>query len=967
MPDNVCRHIANVAIAHPTSVALLAHDRQHATYSDIFDQVDALTGTLSQLECASGTRIAVMLDSGPEMAVACLAIMGTSICVPINPHYPASELLSLLPRLNVTHMLTDRALYATHGELFVSMGLSVIIATPDPTAPAGRFTFEIAHKPGNPVVPSAKGTPQNLALLLHTSGSTGTPKLVPLTHENLLSAMANVVSSLALTPSDRCLNTMPMFHVGGLVDLFLAPLSVGSSIITAPTLGPQSALTSILEFSPTWYQGVPTMLADFLANLPDELPPKVANLRFIRSVSAPLPARLLADIEARLDIPVIEIFGMSETAGLIASTPLPPGMRKPGSVGIAAGPEVAIVDVLGNRIGADVRGEIVVRGPSVISSYLDQNASQSSAFIGSWMRSGDEGYLDADGYLFLTGRLKDIINRGGEKIAPSEIDIIVNELEGVAEAAAYARPHAGLGEEVGLAVVLRPGAPLSEADILHHLSPKLVQFKQPRHVDFLATLPRVPSGKLDRRAIAGLVGISSSQSEQSPPRLPETPLQRQLVEIWQRILQIDEVGLGDDFFDLGGDSLKATTLMIELEAIFDQPLDGALLFDASTIAELSEKLSHLSKDAGVFPANVSPGELPDAVYQEIKRQIAGWQGNRAQSASLITGRNTFGTKIPLFWGVTKEAEFSQLARNLDADQPIYAMRSLSTTQLKSDDNTRLLAHQYAREIVRLCPTDPIQIGGFCDGGRLAFFAAQWLKKQGRQVDLLLHDRFVPEPYDGPVTFFWGITGWLFSHEVERANKAWRRYYSGPLSVVELPVEHQMAYEDSFAPQLGRAISDELARLGGRSEPESTTFQPLEVPLPSDIYQARLSARVLPLLRQGRPHIVRTKVRNTSAHDWMPTEQSGICLAARWTNLDGFEIVQIEGFTALKQAVPSGGEVHLELEVVPPARGLPMFLVIDLLEEGVGWFGPRGSRPAKSLVMPLGRRAEAKKVYSARRR
>jgi acyl-CoA synthetase (AMP-forming)/AMP-acid ligase II len=291
--------------------------------------------------------------------------------------------------------------------------------------------------------------------VLHTSGTTSRPKQVPLTNANLCHSACNIRRALELTANDRCLNVMPLFHIHGLAAAVLASLASGASIVCTPGFYAPRFFEWVAEFQPTWYTAVPTMHQAILARAGGETRP--SSLRFIRSCSAALPPQVMAELERFFSVPVIESYGMTEAAHQMASNPLPPEKRKPGSVGRAAGPEVAIMDDAGRLATAGETGEIVIRGPNVMAGYAGNPAANESAFRGGWFRTGDQGRLDEEGYLYISGRTKEIINRGGEKISPREIDEALLEHPAVKESAVVASPDETRGEIVKAFVILAPG------------------------------------------------------------------------------------------------------------------------------------------------------------------------------------------------------------------------------------------------------------------------------------------------------------------------------------------------------------------------------------------------------------------------------------------------------------------------------------------------------------------------------
>jgi acyl-CoA synthetase (AMP-forming)/AMP-acid ligase II len=351
--------------------------------------------------------------------------------------------------------------------------------------------------------------PDDVALVLHTSGTTARPKIVPLSHANLTASAANIGRTLALGSDDVCLNVMPLFHIHGLVAAVLASLAAGGCVVCTPGLSGFRFFTWLREVRPTWYTAVPTMHQSLLQVAP-RFKDVIAEgrLRFIRSSSASLPPAVMDELEQTFGVPVIEAYGMTEAAHQMASNPLPPSPRFAGSVGIAAGPEIAIMDADGVLLPPGSVGEVVIRGPNVTAGYDNNPVANAAAFHKGWFRTGDEGVLDAGGYLRLTGRLKEIINRAGEKIAPIEVDNILMEHPGVQQVVTFAMPSRLFGEDVAAAVVSREGAAADAEDLRTFVAQRLAPFKVPRTIVFLSEIPKGPTGKIQRIGLAERLGVT---------------------------------------------------------------------------------------------------------------------------------------------------------------------------------------------------------------------------------------------------------------------------------------------------------------------------------------------------------------------------------------------------------------------------------------------------------------------------
>jgi len=383
--------------------------------------------------------------------------------------------------------------------------------------------------------PPAFALPNDVAFVLHTAGTTSRPKIVPLTHSNICTAAHNLRLAFQLVESDRCLNVLPLFHVHALQTALLTSLVAGASIVCTPGFYAPQFFAWLAEFRPTWYTAVPTIHQAILARAPlHRAIIARCPLRFIRSASAALPLQVLTELEEVFHTQVVETYGATEVSGHITCQPLPSRPRKTGAVGMAAGPEVTIMDAWGTLLPAGETGEVVVRGASLMQGYDNDPMANQSAFTSGWFRTGDQGYVDADGYLFITGRLKEIINRGGEKIAPLEVDQVLMEHPAVAEAVTFAVPHAQLGEDIAAAVVLRQNAAATASDLRQFVATRLTAFKVPSQVCIVEAIPKSPTGKLQRSDLAEQLGLTVSERAR-PERpasfiAPRTPLEEGLAE-----------------------------------------------------------------------------------------------------------------------------------------------------------------------------------------------------------------------------------------------------------------------------------------------------------------------------------------------------------------------------------------------------------------------------------------------------
>jgi acyl-CoA synthetase (AMP-forming)/AMP-acid ligase II/acetyltransferase-like isoleucine patch superfamily enzyme/acyl carrier protein len=567
---------------NPAATAVIASERPALTYGRLLTQVERTVEALRAFGIKRHDRVAIVVPNGPEMAVAFLGVAAGATCAPLNPAYRTNEFDFYLSDLNAKALIIRSDMDSPARDVARNMSIPVIELTPTPNAEAGMFALT-APQPTSSAV-NGFAQPEDTALVLHTSGTTSRPKIVPLTHRNICSSGHNMAVTLELTEQDRCLNVMPLFHIHGLIGAVLASLTAGASVICAPGFAVERFFAWIETWQPTWYSAVPTMHQAIVARASEHQAVITRHpMRLIRSCSAPLPERVRAALEDVFRTPVIEAYGMTEASHQMTSQPLPPLPRKAGSVGVAAGPVVAIMDEVGNLLPVGAIGEVVIRGMNVMEGYDKNPTANRSAFTHGWFRTGDQGRFDTDGYLFLTGRLKEIINRGGEKIAPKEVDDILTQHPAIAQAVAFAVPHPTLGEEVAAAVVVKPDAAVTESDLRAFAAARLADFKVPRQILMVEAIPKGPTGKVQRLGLAEKLADQLAGHAQQHFVLPTTAMEQQLTEMWQELLHVEHVGVRDNFFALGGDSLAIAGMMLAITERFNTAIPTESFLRAPTI------------------------------------------------------------------------------------------------------------------------------------------------------------------------------------------------------------------------------------------------------------------------------------------------------------------------------------------------------------------------------------------------
>jgi acyl-CoA synthetase (AMP-forming)/AMP-acid ligase II len=473
------------ALVVPESGAAISYDSLRA---QVFDVAAAFAAA----GVTSDDRVAVALPNGPATIVSFLAASLAGTAAPLNPAYRFEEFRFYLDDTNARVLVAPAEGADDARRAAQEKGIPILTASTDA---AGITRLDVSG-PGRDFAPP----PDRIALVLHTSGSTGRPKRVPLTHLNLAVSIQNIVNTYKLSPDDVSLCLMPLFHVHGLMASLMATFQAGGTVVVPARFNPLSFWRTVRDHRVTWYSAVPTIHQLILARLGAERPAGAEQLRFIRSCSASLPAETAERIEAAIGAPVLEAYGMTEASHQMASNPLPPDARKFGTVGCGTGVRISIMDDQGNHLASGGLGEVVIQGPNVIEGYENNPDANATSFSNGWFRTGDQGILDPEGYLRLTGRLKELINRGGEKISPREIDETLLGHPAVAEAVAFGVPHPTWGEEVNAAVVLRE--PAAAADLIAYCRDRLSEFKCPKKVHIVETIPRTATGKIQRGNVA---------------------------------------------------------------------------------------------------------------------------------------------------------------------------------------------------------------------------------------------------------------------------------------------------------------------------------------------------------------------------------------------------------------------------------------------------------------------------------
>ncbi len=680
------------------------------SYRDLSGIISSWKQALIRQGIGNGSRVAVVLPNGSDMATTFLGITAVATCAPLNPYYSRDEFFFYLQDSGCVGLLVGDSCPIAAEEAAQDLGIPCYKLRPIKEVLSGVSPVYGEVHSHNPMIPPVvpDSHPEDSAIILHTSGTTGKPKRVPLRQDRICRNAAAIAGTLHLTPADRCLNLMPLFHVHGLVGCLLATIYSGGAIITTPGFQPDKIAGWLRDLEPTWLSAVPAIHHSLL-RVVGNYEEITHHLRFIRSCSAPLPPSLLQDMEERFKVPVIEAYGMTEASHQIASNPLPPASHKPGSVGIPTGYTIRIQDRRGQECDPGMRGEVWICGENLFSGYEDNPDANSEDFMSGFFRTGDEGYVDPEGYLFLTGRLKELINKGGEKVAPREIEEVFLHYAGVDQAVAFGIPHKELGEDIGLILVPSPGYELAIANLKQHALQHLAHWKVPSKIKIMDEVPKGPTGKVRRRDLAALLLDLDRHPEPLPrhrgnhPCEWESPseLEEQIQKIWADTLQSGPIGLDEDFFSLGGYSLTALGITTELERSFAVELAPSILFSAPTIRELAE----------VIARERSGEPLPTLVPFRKK-----------------------GDRVPLFLvppGHGNAFFYREFAALLGSDQPFYSFSRYPMPT--APGSIEGIAARNIDEILRINPEGPFLVGGYCFGAVVALEMAHRLQERGLEV------------------------------------------------------------------------------------------------------------------------------------------------------------------------------------------------------------------------------------------
>ncbi len=647
------------------------------------------------------SRVGIALQRGPEAALLNVAVSANATVVPINPNLPPAELREELKRIRLHALIVPGEAGLPSWVDEDESGVVLFKATK-----AASSFEEIALAPMNDVrrpAPPGQVAEQSWAAIFRTSGTTGPSKRVPVTHQNLIEMARKMERWLALTPADRSACIMPIYYNAGFKATLVAPLLVGCSVALPDQAGAHDIEQWLGELRPTWLTASPAFLQAVVEKLRGSSGGIADSLRFVLSTASYLPDHTRRELTRLLGKPVVEFYGLCE-AGMMTGPVL--SLEQSGSVGRIPDSELAIRDDNGGAVRPGQVGQVMLRGPSVMPGYLlDDIEGQPTGLLDGWLATGDLGSVDDRGLLTIVGRTKEIINRGGEKIAPYDVEKALLAHPAVREAAAFAVPHARLGENVGAAVVLHPGAGATSTELIDFAYERLAPFQRPRHVHVVDSLPLGPTGKISRPRLSAAF---ADARRDTPP--PAAPLEVLIAEIWQRLLKRRDIGMDDDFFEIGGDSLQATEMLLEVEETTHHRINPSDIRAQLTIRVLCDRLAGAAAARDEAMTKVRAGKGTPLFL--CHGDFCGWG----------------------FYGF-------RLSEMLDGKGSVYLLHSL-LDGAKGIDTIEDMASRYVAGVQAAAPEGPIRVAGYCHGGLAALELVRRLEAAGRTVEkVVLIDAF----------------------------------------------------------------------------------------------------------------------------------------------------------------------------------------------------------------------------------
>jgi acyl-CoA synthetase (AMP-forming)/AMP-acid ligase II/acyl carrier protein len=574
---------------HQSSDAIVAPGRQSLSYADLDRQLALDHAFFRRQGLGPRARIGVAVGAGPEGLVAILAAAAAASCAPLDPDLAVGALERLMVEMRIDGLVVAEGPASNAVRAARAAGIPLLLLTGSSDEPAGAHALkgESRTKPALPEWPD----PEDISLIWHTSGTTGAPKIVPNEQWRICSVARERISRRGICSKDRCLIASTTTSAATVRTGLLPNLAAGAAVIHTSELSADKILSAIECLGPTYFMAPPALHSRLLEILERRSGKLKHRLRAIYSSFAEQSPQVRDRLELLLGVPMIVTYGMTEVGG-ITETPQPPQTAPPGSVGWPVS-EVAIADDRGKFVPSGQEGEVWVRGPEVMPGYESPPEANRDAFCNGWFRTGDVGHFDERGFLYLTGRIKDAINRGGVKIFPSELEAALASHPAVREAAVFARRHPTLGEDVCAAVVFEEQRAVSEAEMRRFVRHQLSAAKVPTRIVATSSLPRNAAGKLQRADLAAF-GQALLNRVWQPA---EGPHEEQVTAIFRHVLRLDDIGRNDRFFDRGGDSLRAVELLERIKEDFGVSVSMDDLLENSSVSGLASVISRSTRPA----------------------------------------------------------------------------------------------------------------------------------------------------------------------------------------------------------------------------------------------------------------------------------------------------------------------------------------------------------------------------------
>ncbi|MZR31685.1 alpha/beta fold hydrolase [Sneathiella litorea] len=700
----------------PKAAVLLGPDQIPLDYQSLQKLVTDFGKELAGSGFGRNDRIAVIHSGGAEMAASLIGVCCNATVAPFNPAMSAGEFYLHFQDKKIKALAIEKDLPSQAREAAEKLGIAIIdIIQADPAC-AGKVRLASENARQSGIVPEAVQA-DDVLVVFTTSGTTSYGKIVPLPHRIALPRVKNMGQMLNFTSQDCILNIMPLFHTGGFAAGMLTTIFSGGSFFPVKNNDVDMLFHCLRSSKPTVIAGGYTVFHSIerkAQDYPEIVQAAKSSLRMLRTGTGHLDQKIAESLESIFETPVVEAYGSAETS-FMACTGLPPAPRKTGSVGQPDRNRVFVVDKNGDPVPVFERGEIVVPRETAFEGYENNPAANREAFSERWYHTGDEGYLDEDGFLFITGRIKEMINRGGIKIIPTEVDQAAMKHDAIREAVSFPLPHKTLGEDIALCVVVESGKSISEGDLKNFLKNHLIPNKIPSRIVFVDEIPKGPTGKAQRRKLNQQLQVLTQDTADSASLRKDEQLTADTLKmqnIWQEVLGTSDIGLDDNFFALGGDSLQAVDLFLRIEKVLGRRLPRDILFEAGTIREMARLIEEGLSSSCVVPIQPKGNRPPLFFIHPIGGEVLGYR---------------------------------ELARHLNDDQPFYGIQ-----QFQSNENTSRysslddMADYYLDEIRQVQPKGPYYLGGHSFGGLVAFLLAQKFSALGEETALLaLLDTYLP--------------------------------------------------------------------------------------------------------------------------------------------------------------------------------------------------------------------------------